>query len=436
MLKSIIKGKLASNSLIYLVINGVNAVVPFLMLPILTSALSPTEYGSWGLFTAITTFISPIAALGLDKAVGRKYFDLSQNEFKTYTGTTYILMTIAFIATSILIQFGAEFVPNHAHLPLWWLYCIPFYLVSNSLINTIILVATNTDGYLLYSICLLGNRFLQTSIVILALFWFHYGIDSIIISYMIALAITLILGTIWLYRSGYLTFSFSKALAKKAFNFGLPLVPYLLGLSLLSSSARVFIDYLLSTSDVGLFTAANQVSAAFLLVLSSLSLAWTPWLLRKMKDQDNPKNALLVTKATYSLLLGIILLVTILAITLPFAASLLLDNKFSASQNLIPWLVISWGFYGLYLILYSFLLYKEKTKVAAKIVLLAVIINLPCNYLLIKANGLVGAAQAYTVSYLFMFLYTALWVFKNIDLPWLHVFREEKATSAETKNMV
>lgn len=430
MLKSIIKGKLASNSLIYLVINGVNAIVPFLMLPILTSALSPTEYGTWGLFIAITTFIAPIVSLGLDSAAGRKYFDLSSDEFKIYTGTTFSLMCIAFIILSVLIQLGSQLFAQHAHMPLWWFFCIPFYLVSNSIINTTKVIATNTDSYLLYSVCLLGNRLIQTGIVIFTLIWLHYGIDSIIISYMASLSITVFVGGTWLYQSCYLRFSFSKVLAKKALNFGVPLVPYLIGLSIISASARIFIDQMLSTSDVGLYTAANQVSAAFLLLLTSVSMSWSPWLLRKMRDQSDVKIRVLVTKATYSILAAICILVIFLAATLPFAASLLLGQKFSGSQSLIPWLVISWGFFGLYLILYSFLLHKEKTKTAALIVLFAVIINLPCTYIFIKFNGLIGAAQAAGCTYLFMFLYTAIWVFKNIELPWLFFIPKEKVTSA------
>ena len=66
---------LAMQSLFYAVANSIEALVPFLLAPILTRTLDPTEYGIWVLFVLapfMQTTVQPflIATLGQEPGLG------------------------------------------------------------------------------------------------------------------------------------------------------------------------------------------------------------------------------------------------------------------------------------------------------------------------------------------------------------------------------
>jgi|GEM_PF-2112076 len=413
-----IKGELASKSLLYLFINGCNAAIPFLMLPLLTRYLPPKEYGVWGLFIAITSFLAPLASLGLDNAVGRKYFDLAQEDFRKYIGTTLIINTAVFVLTLMFVFFNASWIASIANLPGWWIYAMPFFVFANMVVGKIQTFAVTSHRPVFYSFCILSNRIIQNIMVLILLIVLSAGVDSLLASYLFSLYLVLFAGIFWIYKIGYLKFHFSKTYAKHALNYGIPLIPYTLGLTVIDISDRFFIENMLGTESVGIYTVAAQVSAAFMLVLSSILMSWCPWVLKRMKTAQSDDDKLLIVKATYVLLGGVIILSILLSFILPVVADLFVSKHFADARNVIPWLVVSLGCFGLCQILYIFLIHAEKTRTIAKFVLLSFIFDLLMNYFLIRQNGLIGAAQARICAYIFMFICAAIWIARNTDLPW------------------
>lgn len=417
-LTGLAKGELASKSFIYLVINGLNSLVPFLMLPVITHFFSPAEYGVWGLFIASASFVAPILALGLDGAVGKKYFDLTREEYSKYLGTSFIVMFCSFLVMLTLLVGFSEEIATKTGLPIWWVYSIAFYSFATISVSKIQVCAVNAGRPAFYGSCLLGNRLLQNGLMMVLLILFAKGVDSILTSYLFSLSIIACAGLFGLYKSGYVRFSFSKKHAKHALTYGLPLVPYALGMAAISVSDRFFIEAMVGTKEVGVYTVANQVAAAFMLVLSSTLMAWSPWVLKRMKSDNTNDEKRLIVKATYILLVGVFLGSLIMAVILPYVAQLLISDKFEQSQSVVPWLTFSVGCFGMYQILYVFLIKAEKTKTMAKIVVASFAINLILNYFLIKENGMIGSAQARAFSFLFMTICAAIWVVRKSGLPW------------------
>ena len=66
---------LSKSSGIYVIFGFANAVVPLILIPVLTRYLSPAEYGVVGFFIMILTSFSAISALGVEGAATRKFFD-------------------------------------------------------------------------------------------------------------------------------------------------------------------------------------------------------------------------------------------------------------------------------------------------------------------------------------------------------------------------
>ena len=66
---------LLRSSAIYGVANALSAGVPFLLLPILTRALAPSEYGVVVSFFLVVSLSTSLAGLNVHSAVSVKWFD-------------------------------------------------------------------------------------------------------------------------------------------------------------------------------------------------------------------------------------------------------------------------------------------------------------------------------------------------------------------------
>lgn len=115
------KGFLALQSLFYAVANSIEALVPFLLAPILTRALDPTQYGLWVLFITYATFLRPIVGLTTQDAIRMRFYDLDQKQLDQFTHTAlYVMMTMAVIVSGVTLLFR-DTLAEAAKFPANWL---------------------------------------------------------------------------------------------------------------------------------------------------------------------------------------------------------------------------------------------------------------------------------------------------------------------------
>jgi O-antigen/teichoic acid export membrane protein len=97
---------LAMQSLFYAVANSIEALVPFLLAPILTRTLDPTEYGIWVLFMTYATFLRPIVGLTTQDAIRMRFYDFDQKQLDQYTHTVlFVMMAMAVVVSGLTFVF-------------------------------------------------------------------------------------------------------------------------------------------------------------------------------------------------------------------------------------------------------------------------------------------------------------------------------------------
>ena len=80
-LQSNLLRKVFKSFTIYTITNLIAMVIPFMLLPILTRVLSPSDYGMLATFMAIVGIINVIAPMGSTAAVVRGYYDQDKEKF-------------------------------------------------------------------------------------------------------------------------------------------------------------------------------------------------------------------------------------------------------------------------------------------------------------------------------------------------------------------
>src|SRR5687768_16928039 len=111
-----LKRSLLRSATIYAAANILSAGVPFILLPVLTRKLTPSQYGEVVSFYMLVAVCSSLAGLGLHAAVGVRWLDPAKGDPAKYTASAVLLalLTTAFaaaVAAVLAPQLGLELAP-------------------------------------------------------------------------------------------------------------------------------------------------------------------------------------------------------------------------------------------------------------------------------------------------------------------------------------
>jgi O-antigen/teichoic acid export membrane protein len=224
-------------------------------------------------------------------------------------------------------------------------------------------------------------------------------------------------------RDGLLTLVWRPDLMKEAVKFGVPLIPHIIGAFLLITVDRAVISSQLGLDAAGYYMVAVQLAMVLGLILESVNKAYTPWLYEKLKRNIREEKESII-KFTYAY--GVFLLFCA-AVAFLIGGDLLVfiaGKKYEPAADLIGWLVLSKAFHGMYYMVCSYIFYKKKTGLVAKITIATGILNIGLLFLFTNNFGLVGATWAMCISMFIQWILTWLTASKIVDMPWaLRLFK-------------
>ena len=153
----------------------------------------------------------------------------------------------------------------------------------------------------------------------------------------------------------------------------------------------------------------------------SFNKAYVPWLYKKLSQNDHSIKITIV-KYTYIYFIVIILVAFIIAVSTPWFLSYFVGAKFIDAYRYTTWILLGFAFSGMYYMVVNYIFYANKTHILAAITILTAIINIMLNYVLIKFNGAVGAAQATAIALLISFVLTWVLSAKVYPMPWNYFY--------------
>jgi O-antigen/teichoic acid export membrane protein len=126
-----------------------------------------------------------------------------------------------------------------------------------------------------------------------------------------------------------------------------------------------------------------------------------------------------LVRYTYGQFFALAVLSLGVAIVMPLVVVWLLDPSFAASAQFVPWFALGFWFSGMYYMVTNYLFYARRTAWLATATGLTAVVNVALTYVLILANGAVGAAQATAISFAMSFFLT--WIASQLayPMPWL-----------------
>ena len=280
-------GHLLKNTIIYSLGRILPQAVNFILLPIYSEYLSPTQYGIIESMVVFSTILTVIFSFATERSMFRIYYDYKkEDDKKKFIGNTTILITIS--ATFFL---GLIFA---LHRPISKIYSdIPF---DPYFVYAIFIAYATTFAYIpqtLFQVKEKAFAFFITSItaflleILLTIYFLIITEEEAIGLLKAKLIANVLMSPLYLYiikRES--SFQLDKTIIKNIFLFSLPMMPILLTSWIMNMSNRVFIENYFTLREVGIFSMASKLSSVTTILLGALFTAYNPMFYRLANDEN------------------------------------------------------------------------------------------------------------------------------------------------------
>ncbi|PSU77006.1 polysaccharide biosynthesis protein, partial [Photobacterium phosphoreum] len=315
---------------VYLVSNLLNAVIPFLLLPILTRYLSPAEYGQIAIFQTLLAGIGTFIGLNAIGAANRKFYDgdIDETILRQFNGSCIQILIVSSIIAFIGIFLFKNQLSEFLAIPTSWILAAAVisafgFITSMRLGQWQIRSQAKWFGVLQVSSSLV-NMLLSLLFVIVLTQGAQGRIDAQVITGILAAIIALL----WLYKDKLLQIKVWKPqYIKEALSFGVPLIPHHVGFFLITAVDRFVINQKLGLTEAGIYMVAVQLSSAMGIVFDAINKAYIPWLFERLKRDEYDEKKQIV-KYTYLFFVSVLIIAGIIFIIGPFFVTLIAGNQY------------------------------------------------------------------------------------------------------------
>lgn len=374
--------------------------VGFLLLPLYTRYLTPSDYGVAALIEISLGLAGLTIGAGLTEALARFYHDFHDDENRhMVVSTLYGMLFILIAALFPIFYLGAE---GFSRL----LFGVVTYAAYFQIAGTALLVGLTIDaGLLFFRLKAQSGRYVTISLLqlfLLVIFnvyfivWAGSGLKGIFYSMLVSRIILTFLVTLpVLWKVGL---HFSGKLALRMAFFSGPLVFSNTFRQAVAESDKYFINFFFSPFETGIYAIANKIGTAVHLLLTVPFLQTFVPRRFEIMHQENAQETYASIFNYYLLILGTA------GVLLSFFAGeiirLMTTEKYYEASHYVPLVILNWIIFGMRYHFETGIMIHKKTKYFAYINAYTAVITLGLNYFLIPRYKIWGALMALNISQL------------------------------------
>lgn len=409
------KNNVQHDTLIYIGSSVLNALIPFLLLPILTRYLSPAEFGVIALFLAVVTVLNVFVGIGLHGSIRVRFFKNKEENFPRYVGVCILILIISACLTMLFgIVFFKELV-GITGLSSFYLG-IAFTISITQFLIQIRLVIWQVRGYSLrYGIFQVLQTLLNALFSLYFIIELSQGVQGRVLGIGLASVLFCLFAITTLFAKKEAILTWNKADAVSALKFGIPLMPHALTGIVIAMSDRFILANIIGMDSVGVYFIALQLSLPVGILSESISRAFMPWSFNKMGKGEH----ISVVSASYLLMMFFVMVTVIYAICIWFGYDLLIDVKYHDGMKITLILLLASCFQAFYFPVARSVIFSEKTLYLSILTVCLGAIYLVSAIEVVGQFGMQGLAITYLLYRIIVFFF--VWVLGNYlyPMPWL-----------------
>ncbi|MEZ4762079.1 MAG: oligosaccharide flippase family protein [Calditrichia bacterium] len=415
---------LARHSAIYAISTAMQRLPGLLLIPIYTNfdyIPSTSDFSNYVLVYTFIAFMNFFYLLGLDSAMMR-YFFLDNQDRKSVFSATFWMLLVTCSAMSAVIwlmdePLAALLMDDPTQVGLIHIAAIiPLVDAYANLAYNVLRAEEKSIQFTLFK----SLRFLlELGLNVLFVVVLKYGVPGIFYTSLGAALINLLVMLPVLFR--YLRPKIDWQLAKSLLAFGLPLLPNGIAFMTIELVDNFLVKSLLSKEAVAVYRANYRFGAILLMLVTAFRNAWQPFFL-KIANKPDARDVYARVFTYYVTSIGLFTLVVSFFIgdllTFPFFGKyyILSEKAYWAGTPIIPIILLSYYFFGIYVILTPGFYIRKKTQYMIIFTGTGAAVNILANlWLLPLLNSFWGAAWSTLFSYLAMTI--TIYLFANRIYP-------------------
>lgn len=403
---------------IYLASNILNALVPFLLLPILTRHLTTAEYGQVAMFQTVIIGLTALAGLNTVGAANRKYYDSDHKLLPIFNGACLQILSISVLFLALIVYFLGGRIGKWLNIPEIWVYLSLIAASSNYIIQLRLGQWQVREQAMKFGIMQVSQSILMFALSVLFVVSLCHGAEGRVEAFLITTSVFALLSILLLYKNRLVKISvIKKDYIFDALKFGVPLIPHVVGIFFLSSVDRFYINKELGISEAGIYMFAVQLSLGVAVVFDAVNKALLTWLFKSLAENQT-QQLQRVVQYTYLFFIVVLFLGCLSFIVGPWVVKIIGGPGFEKAGTVIGWLCLGQAFGGMYLMVTNYVFYAKKTARLSLVTISTGIINVILLIFLLKLNGIVGVAMAFALSMLLRFVGTWLIAISVSDFSW------------------
>lgn len=413
----LLKNQLLQHSFVYILSNIIKSAIPFFLLPVLTRLLSPSDYGIIAIFQVILSIFIVFVGINLHGAISVNFFKLTKTEMKSYIGGILTILVFSFLLNFVIFTFMSSSLESVLKIPHNLTLFALIGALFQSFINIVLTLYRMEERPFSYGIFSIANVLFNIFISLFLIIVYHMKWEGRVLGIFISSVVFGFFALFLLKTKDYLSFKIKKKYIKDALFFGIPLIPHALGGWIITSTDRLFINSMIGTTATGLYVVGYQVGNIIELLAYSFNQAWGPFLFKKL-EENNYETKIKIVKFNYLYFVGIISLAILLSLFAPLIIKIFVSKSFQESYKYVFWIALGYAFNGMYYMVAGYIFFIKKTHILAWVTFFSAFLNALLNFIFIKLNGAIGAAQATTLTFLLSFLLTWILSYKVYPMPW------------------
>jgi len=392
--------KLLKNSFFYSISTFLSKGIGVILLPFYTRVLTPSDYGIMDLVAVSVLMVTNAFSLQTNQSMCRYYVDdKSVEDQKSYFSTTmifYIIIysVIAFIVYTFRSSFALFLFGSASYSSVLTLAALNI-LINNVyyLTSTLYRLKSESKQFSLLSFI---RTIASSLLIILFVLFLKMGVIGVFWGQIAAntLMLLIVLGKL---IGNFDIKLFSRTKLFEMIRFGFPLVPTVLIIFIMQYVDRIMITKMIGIEALGLYAVGIKVSSLISLLLSGFQLAWGPYVFGNYQKEDTKR---IISIFFHYINIFSLLIVSFLLLFSSDLLKILADPSFYNAYKVVPLLSVSTLFFALGSYFSIGFGIANKNGIQSIIYLFVIIINISLNYMLIKKNGITGAALATMISFI------------------------------------
>ena len=406
--------KLCSDTFILALGTFGSKLLVFLLMPLYTAWLSPTEYSAAELITGTANLIMPFVCMGLTTGIFRFAAERGSDQQVVFSSG----MTLLGVGLGGLLLVGLPF----CFVGVWRLEIalILAYILFANVQAVCAQYVRAIDRTRLFAVQGLLNTVLTVLFNVIFLVVFDMGVTGYVLSVVVGNLIT----TVFLVFTARLwqVYRFSavrRETVSELIRFSLPMVPTTVCWLITDLSDRYFVNAICGAEVNGIYSAAYKIPTVVNLISTIFMQAWQFSAVAQSADEEECKNFYSVVFRGF---LSLIFIGTAgLILFSRFLSGLLLDEAYFEAWRYMPTLLCAAAVESVVAFLATVYLIRKKSIHSLVTAVCGTVVNLVLNAILIPRAGWCGGPFGAAVATLIG--YGTVYLLRTSDVPRLLKFR-------------